>query len=231
MKRLSLCMLVGITMTMAAAGWAQTPSPDVAKVVASWREQMNTFTESRTPLPATAGVADQIRYRAARDQAGRSALSVVIDSALSTDQQRLAMDEIWKELHAIDDDNTAYLSRVLPADGWFRISRDGARTTSDAWIIVQHSRDRALQRRVLAAMEPLARMGEVNGQEYALLYDRNEMFDGRPQRYGSQGTCVDGKMTLHTLEDPARVEEWRRSVGMKQTLAEYAPLIGVGKPC
>jgi hypothetical protein len=218
--------------TLAGAALGQTaPSADIAKVVSAWRERMNSYPSVQTAPAPGASLAEQLKFRTARDQAGREALSVVSDSALTTDQQRLAMEAIWKELHAIDDENTAWLTRVIPADGWFRISRDGARTTTDAWLIVQHSRDRALQRRVLVAMDRLVRIGEVNGGEYALLYDRNAMFDGLPQRYGSQGTCVNGVMNLHTLEDAAKVEEWRRAVGLNQTLAEYAPLIGVGKPC
>lgn len=155
----------------------------------------------------------------------------VNNSRLPETDKSQAMSLIWKDLEAIDAANSEYVKGVLPGDGWFRISRDGRETSHNAWLIIQHSHDRALQKQVLAAMEPLAKVGEVDGGDFALLYDRNEMFDGRPQRYGSQGSCKNGVMGFHDLEDAAKVDELRRAVGLVRPLADYGKLIGVGKPC
>jgi hypothetical protein len=46
--------------------------------------------------------------------------------------------------------------------------------------------------KVLRSMEGLVPQGEVEGKDYALLYDRVAMMTGRPQRYGSQGKCTPG---------------------------------------
>jgi hypothetical protein len=87
-------------------------------------------------------------------------------------------------------------------------------------------------RQVLARMEPLAKAGEVRGSDYALLYDRTALADGRPQRYGSQLGCDGGKLGFLRMEDPAGVDARRKAVGLTETLAEYAKRFPTfGQPC
>ena len=141
------------------------------------------------------------------------------------------MNSVNDQINPIDEDNLRYLKSVLPADGWFRKSRDGEVVASAAWLIVQHAHDRAFQKEVLARMAPLVAEGEASGPDFALLYDRNEMFEGRPQKYGSQGTCEGGVRVIYRLVDPDRVDEFRRGIGLREDLAAYKKRLGVGGPC
>jgi hypothetical protein len=57
--------------------------------------------------------------------------------------------------------------------------------------------------------------GEVPEAAVAYLDDRIRFYEGRPQLYGTQFDYdEEGNMTPWTIEDPARVNERRRSVGL-----------------
>lgn len=86
--------------------------------------------------------------------------------------------------------------------------------------LVHHGGTDEEKRHVLALIEPLALAGRFNQQRYALMYDRQAEREGRPQRYGSQDACVNGKTTLYQIEDEEHVDERRAEMGMGP-LAEY----------
>lgn len=204
-------------------------SPETQAAVAAWRAEFQNAIDSAAAHPPQT-FAEELDRRLGVEQAGRGAIGLIRNAGLPPDQMALATTEIWKELGSHDAANTEWLKSNLPPDGWFRISRDGARTATNAWLIVQHSPDTEWQKTILARMTPLIAEKEVNGRDYALLYDRVELFAGRPQRYGSQGTCEGGRLVIHKLEDAQRVDEWRASVGLGP-LEEYKKVLGVGRAC
>ena len=174
--------------------------------------------------------ADELAYRVEVEQAARYATDLIGLAELSKEDHLLVRREIWGKITALDADNTEWLKAHLPEDGWFRISRDGAEVSSNAWMIVQHSPDDAWRKDILDRMTPLLKKNEVSGQSYALLYDRVQMFDGKPQRYGSQGTCKDGVLVLHELENPENVDALRAQIGLSP-LEDYVKLLNIGAPC
>lgn len=128
-----------------------------------------------------------------------------------------------RQMCETDADNTAWLQADLAAHGWYRVSAFGDQPSRAAWLMIQHAdNDPAFQRRMLAMLEPLAAGKEVEPWDVALLHDRVAVNSGRPQRYGSQGLCVARNVWgPQPLEDAARVDEFRASVGLPP-LAEYA---------
>ena len=59
-----------------------------------------------------------------------------------------------------------------------------------------------------------------DGENYAALYDRVQMFLGHKQRYGTQiVTDAKGKHMVFSLEDRKKVDSWRRTLRLS-TLAE-----------
>jgi hypothetical protein len=121
---------------------------------------------------------------------------------------------------------------MMPATGWFTRSKYGKRASDAAFLIVQHAvNDPDLMRDGLKRMTPFVGTGEIDDQQYALLYDRISLqFDYKPQRYGSQVVCRAGTWQPDTLEDPDHVDERRKAVGMRQTEAEYLKYFGK-MPC
>ena len=82
-------------------------------------------------------------------------------------------------------------------------------------------------------LEPLVAQGEVDGQSYGLMYDRLAINEGRPQRYGTQMTCVGGRWVIdrENLEDPDNADVRREAMGFMQTLAEYETNFAAYPPC
>jgi hypothetical protein len=202
-------------------------SPKAAQLVADWRvfyAEQKALAVSSPPKT----LAEDFDRRILLDQGVRN---VVGRTDITVDEQKAIITAIGGDWQTVDADDDAFVKRSLPADGWFKFSRDGKTVGHNAWLIVQHSPDKAFQRQVLAAMKPMVTSGEASGADYALLYDRTEMFAGRPQRYGSQGVCTAGKVVIATLEDPARVDEWRREIGMTESFADYQKRLGVGRGC
>ena len=100
------------------------------------------------------------------------------------------------------------------------VGDDGSRA---AWLIAQYSiEDPGLQKRCLEALDVAVAYGDADPVHYAYLLDRVRMADGLDQLYGSQFvTGADGELTPWPVDDPAKVEERRRRLGLPP-FAEHA---------
>ena len=174
---------------------------------------------SELPPPTTDS--ETLIRMAQLEQAPRLALSELDLSTLSeADKQRMWAD-IWGQIGPIDRQNQMLLLQMLPAEGWFPISRYGREAANAAFLIVQHA-DQSLWRRFLPTIEAMVMTGEAEGPAYALMYDRLALSEGRAQRYGSQMRCSSGQYVVsEPVEDMATVDARRASVGLG-TLAENA---------
>ena len=116
------------------------------------------------------------------------------------------------------------MKEIVAKHGWPTETLVGEHGASSAWLLVHHAdSDPAFQKRVLALMEPLVKKGEANGQLYAYLYDRTH----KPQRYGTQGTCVGpGSWQPREMEDPGNVDARRAQIGLAPAkIIEYSMLV------
>ncbi|HJW09469.1 MAG TPA: GH92 family glycosyl hydrolase, partial [Holophagaceae bacterium] len=122
----------------------------------------------------------------------------------------------------VDADDAAALKALLDRWGWFDRRSWGDEADNDAWLIAQHAdQDVAFQKRVLGMLEPLMPHGGTEPSNYALLWDRVAVNEGRLQRFGSQGRCVGaGRWAPRPIEDPEHVDARRAAVGLGP-LAEY----------
>jgi hypothetical protein len=121
----------------------------------------------------------------------------------------------------VDDANLAELRKLLPTQGWFTRQEYGEKATDAAFHILQHSDDIELKKRLLPHIQAAALAGDIEGIDFAAMFDRIATSEGRPQRYGTQFRCVDGKNEPFPLEDAAAVERLRAELRLRQTFAEY----------
>jgi hypothetical protein len=123
-----------------------------------------------------------------------------------------------KRVEAIDTKATARMKEIVAKYGWpgkSLVGEDGANT---AWLLVQHAdKDVAFQKQCLALLEKAYKAGEATERDYAYLFDRVAVAEGKPQRYGTQ--FRDGKP--QPIEDEANVDARRKAIGLN-TMAEYA---------
>ncbi len=142
------------------------------------------------------------------DQAARNAM-------IKTDMKDEAAK---KRVEEIDKKSTARMKEIIAKHGWpgnALVGEDGAHT---AWLLVQHAdKDPAFQKQCLALLEKAYKAGDATERDYAYLFDRVAVADGKPQRYGTQ--FMNGKP--QPIEDEANVDARRKAIGLN-TMAEYA---------
>jgi hypothetical protein len=138
--------------------------------------------------------------------------------------ERLQDTAFMRRMMRVDSAHTARIREILAEHGWPGISRVGADGAGAAFLLVQHTEDDELQRRALAMMEAAPR-GEVALPDLALITDRVRVGQGLPQLYGSQFNAVDGRWIADPIDDVARLDERRASMGLPP-MADYVRMIG-----
>ena len=144
-----------------------------------------------------AALQEELRRRRAEDQAVRK------DARRSTEMQK------------VDEDNTAFLKKLVGEVGWIDATRFGKEAADAAFLIVQHSGDVPLMAATLPEIEKGVRAKVLDPQSFALLHDRLSLDLGRKQRYGTQlGQGADKNLVVMPIEDRAHVEKIREELGL-----------------
>jgi hypothetical protein len=122
---------------------------------------------------------------------------------------------------AVHENNALRLQAIMAQVGWPTERLVGKRAAKAAWLIAQHAISQPeFQRRCLTLLAEAAREHMVPLWQPAMLEDRIRMFEDRPQLYGTQlKTDAHGNLRPYAIEDPERVDERRRAVGL-EPLAE-----------
>ena len=112
--------------------------------------------------------------------------------------------------------NAMELEAMIAQFGWPGKSLVGEEGANAAWFILQHAIGSPdLQRRCLPLLKAAVAAQEAEPAHVAYLEDRICYYERRLQRYGTQFDWDEnGRMMPWKIEDPERVEELRRSVGL-----------------
>ena len=118
---------------------------------------------------------------------------------------------------AIHENNASRLQAIIARIGWPTERLVGEPAAKAAWLIAQHAISQPeFQRSCLRLLAEAAREHTVPLWQPAMLEDRIRVFEGRPQRYGSQlKPDAHGNLQPHAIEDPEGVEQRRRAVGLE----------------
>jgi hypothetical protein len=117
--------------------------------------------------------------------------------------------------------NASQLREIIDVHGWPGHNLAGEDGAEAAWLIAQHAIGEPLfQRRCLELLQAAADAGDVPTWQAAFLEDRIRVFEGKPQRYATQFEIGDdGWPVPYEIEEPEKVDERRRAVGL-ESLAE-----------
>lgn len=126
----------------------------------------------------------------------------------------------------VDGENHQAIKEIVSTGGFpsvDEVGRDGVRA---AWLVIQHaSVDPELQFKVLQDVEERLSMGEVSGEQFALLYDRVALqFHHQKQKYGTQLYPGAESATPFPIDQSETVDERRASLGM-MPLKDYLCLV------
>jgi hypothetical protein len=128
------------------------------------------------------------------------------------------------ELRAIserDEADTKRLAEILDKYGFPGVELVGVDATRDFIVMLVHSPSLALQKRALPDVERAARRKEIPPDDFAMLTDDVLDHEGRPQLYGTNFKFVEGRVALDTTQDPSRLDERRRKLGLAP-IRDYA---------
>jgi hypothetical protein len=121
-------------------------------------------------------------------------------------------------MEAVHIRNSSRLRELIAEHGWPTEDIAGKDGAEAAWMIAQHAiGEPKFQRQVLRLLNALAAEGRIPLWHAAYLEDRIAMYEGRPQRFGTQwmDDSRDGRIRPWTLADPEHVDELRATVGLE----------------
>lgn len=124
-------------------------------------------------------------------------------------------------MEAVHLKNAALLEELIERHGWLGARLVGADGAEAAWLVAQHAISRPdLQRKVLEILRAEAERGAVPAWQAAYLEDRINIFEGKPQRYGTHFDWDErGALSPHEIFEPETIDERRAAVGLSVPFA------------
>lgn len=158
-----------------------------------------------------------------------AALQAKLKEMVEEDQAvRLATPISIPKMEQVDAQHYPELLTIFEKYGWLRRSVVGREASDDYWLLAQHQ-DAHLdfQKRILPELERAAGEGESSRVNYAYFYDRVMTNAGKPQHWGTQASCQDGKPAMRAVDDPAGLAERRKEFEMmpeEEYLKQLVPM-------
>lgn len=126
-----------------------------------------------------------------------------------------------EELHRA---NASRLRQIVAVFGWPGRTMVGEKGAQAAWRIAMHAiAEPVFMRQCRDLIDAASQNDEVPRWQYAIIDDRVRVYEGQPQRYGSQLRHGPQGLEPHPLENESRVNSMRMQVGLPplaQTLAK-----------
>ena len=134
--------------------------------------------------------------------------------------------EYVPRMETVHKRNASRLRELIDLHGWPSEDIAGKDGAEAAWLIAQHAiGEPELQRYVLQMLHVSIAKGHVPRWQAAYLEDRIAMYQGQPQRYGTQwmDDPTDGRTRPWTIADPKNVNALRAEVGLEPLRAVPEP--------
>lgn len=125
-------------------------------------------------------------------------------------------DGYHSDMESVHNENAECLLSILNEHGWPSKDLVGEEASHAAWLIVQHAIGKpAFQRQCLRYLQAEVTKGSIEPYMAAYLQDRINVFEGKPQVYGTQFDWdASGKLSPKPIQDHENVDALRRSVGL-----------------
>ena len=209
---------------------AKQLTPEGHRQVDIWRTSVALVREELSALPPPKDASEELSRLAQLDRAAREGVAEIL-SGPATSDRGWVIAAIFTDIGAIDRSNSARLAELLPASGWFVGDAYRESASTDAWLLTQHSPDLSLQKEVLRRLENLISTYGIEPGQYAALYDRVTLKEGRPQRYGTHAACEDGQWVWEPIQAASAVVRDRAIIGWSKPLNVSARELSIGGAC
>jgi hypothetical protein len=136
-------------------------------------------------------------------------------------------DSLWKVIREKDSLNLVKVNLILDKYGWLGPQDVGINGSQALFLVIQHA-NLGVQEKYLPMIRQAVKDGKTLSSNLALLEDRVNMRQGKPQIYGSQvfTNKKTGKFCFYPIADPDHVDEKRKTMGL-QPIAEYSKLFKI----
>lgn len=126
----------------------------------------------------------------------------------------IAEAEALREMQRVDKINQEQICKILDTRGLVGKDKVGD-AIGTFWMVIQHA-GVDIQKKYLSLFQEAANKGDISKEGIAMMEDRINMFEGRPQKYGSQIVEDEqGQQVIYQLLDASKVDEWRSEMGME----------------
>lgn len=162
-----------------------------------------------------------------RDQALRFITDQTPKDSLDLIAKRIKVDPTYFKNNyksvsvTLDGENIKRVEEIIAKYGYPGKALVGTPENRAAWIVIQHSSPQVIQK-YLPMLREAVKNGDLDRQSLALTEDRNLMYQGKKQIYGSQFFEVNGKPAFWPIENSEKVNELRKEAGFVQTIEEYS---------
>lgn len=149
----------------------------------------------------------------ARDQAMRAELT-------ATGELNERYHSRLEELHRA---NASRLRQIIAVFGWPGTKLVGDKGAQAAWRIALHAiAEPAFMRHCRDLIDAASQNGDVARWQFAIIDDRIRVYEGQPQRYGTQLRPGPQGLEPYPLVDDSRINSMRMTVGLPPMAATLA---------
>jgi outer membrane protein OmpA-like peptidoglycan-associated protein len=117
-----------------------------------------------------------------------------------------------------DEAHFKLFNRINTTGTWPKASEIGQRAAQSVFFLYSHTSDTSAINRAIPLLKKACENGEANWLHYATLYDRFQVMNGKPQRFGTQFKPPQSDtdpLIPFPMEDPGKVNQWRIELGLE----------------
>lgn len=119
------------------------------------------------------------------------------------------------DLSKLQAEQEAYVIGLIKEVGWIDVRTFGEEASRNAFFLVGGSRDPSVWTALLPLVKDDVLARKLDPETYARMFDRLQVHQGDKQRYGTlQEMNQRREIVIRALDDPARVEEFRKEIGL-----------------
>ena len=190
---------------------AQTEDPSVELAPVTDAPSLIALIEGR--LAAYGDTVAQVAARKARERyLSERLLPVISRDDLDEGAQGEILAALADDIRETEAGNARWAAGQIDPEDFVILWTENRRLGEDLLRMAEHNPDS--ERRLVAALEPIALSGAYDGAVYAERADALALSENRPQPYGTAVHCVDGQTELWPLENAETLADTRAALGL-----------------
>ena len=141
------------------------------------------------------------------------------------------IDANWVLQSKVDEQNLIKVTKIIDSVGWLSKSDVGDTANAALFLVLQHSNKISMEK-YYPILKKAVFEKKASKENLALLTDRIEILNGRPQIYGTQGRIINNEFILDSILDFTNVDQRRKEMDMiplKEYILELKKINKLGK--